>query len=100
MWLLWKGTGFGSRRLKTGREPQEEDVAPEPTEPLPPHKGRWLVKENDKWHKELRTDIAMLIHNKDKHMDLVEVFCSPTSQLTNTAQGANLKSERWTRNDF
>ena len=48
----------------------------------------------------LRTDIAMLVHNKDKHMDLVEVFCEPTSQLTTSAQGAGLKAERWTKEDF
>ena len=42
----------------------------------------------------------MLIHNKDRQVDLVEVFCSPTSRLTQTAQGAKLKAERWTENDF
>ena len=62
--------------------------------------GQWLVKENERWRKELRTDIAMLVHNKDKHMDLVEVFCEPTSQLTTSAQGAGLNAERWTKEDF
>ena len=42
----------------------------------------------------------MLVHNKDKHMDLIEVFCEPTSQLTTSAQGAGLKAERWTKEDF
>ena len=42
----------------------------------------------------------MLVHNKDKHMDLLEVFCEPTSQLTTSAQGAGLKAERWTKEDF
>ena len=42
----------------------------------------------------------MLVHNKEKHMDLVEVFCSPNSQLTTSAQGAGLKAERWTKEDF
>ena len=42
----------------------------------------------------------MLIHNNEKQVDLVEVFCSPTSRLTQTAQGAKLKAERWTINDF
>ena len=53
-----------------------------------------------KWHTELRTDIAMLIHNNDKQVDLVEVVCSPTSRLTQTAQGATLKAEQWTKDDF
>ena len=42
----------------------------------------------------------MLLDNRKKNLDLVEVFCSPTSQLTTTAQNANLKAERWTRQDF
>ena len=42
----------------------------------------------------------MLVHNKDKHMDLLEVFCEPTSQLTTSAKGAGLKAERWTKEDF
>ena len=42
----------------------------------------------------------MLVHNKDKHMDLLEVFCEQTSQLTTSARGAGLKAERWTKEDF
>ena len=75
------------------------DAALEPTEPLPPHKAKWLALENEKWHKQLETDIAMLIHNTEKQLDLVEVFCSPTSQLTKSAQGADLKAERWTKEE-
>ena len=84
-----------------GREQLEESsAAPEPTEPLPPSKGKWLAQENERWHKELRTDIAMLVHNKEEHMDLLEVFCEPTSQLTTSARGAGLKAERWSKEDF
>ena len=67
---------------------------------LSPAKGRWLAKENEKWHKELKTDIAMLLKDGKEQTDLVEVFCSPTSTLTKTAQSHGLKAERWTKEDF
>ena len=76
------------------------DTDPEPTIPLPPSKARWIANENDNWHKDLRTDIAMLMRSHNKNLDLVEAFCSPTSQLTKTPQDANLKAERWTGNEF
>ena len=63
-------------------------------------KGRWLAKENEKWHKELRTDIAMLLKDGKEQTDLVEVVCSPTSTLTKTAQSHGLKAERLTKEDF
>ena len=67
---------------------------------LSPAKGRWLAKDNEKWHKELKTDIAMLLKDGKDQMDLVEVFCSPTSNLTKAAQSHGLKAERWTKEDF
>ena len=76
-----RGTGFGIRGLKTGGEQETEEPAPELTKPLPPHLLKWLTKENEKWHRQLKTDIAMLIHSEDKQTDLVEVFCEPTSPL-------------------
>ena len=92
---------FGIWSLKVGMEHREGgDTAPEPTIPLPPSKARWIAKENDNWHKDLLTDIAMLIRSHGNNLDLVEVFCSQTSQLTRIAQDANLKAERWTSNDF
>ena len=90
---------FAIRTLKTGVEQPQEDTAPEPTQPLPPSNAKWLAKEHDHWHKELKTDLAMLIHN-DNTMDLIEVFCSPNSRLTQTAQDANLKAERWAIEEF
>ena len=75
-------------------------IALEPLTPLPPTKARWIIKENENWQKELQTDIAMLLNSPKKNLDLVEVFCSPTSQLTKSAQNANLDVERWTRTDF
>ena len=33
-------------------------------------------------------------------MDLVEAFCSPKSMMTQTAQKAGLKAERWTKDGF
>ena len=76
-----------------------EEPAPEPTQPLPPSKAKWLTKEHDQWHQQLKTDLAMLVHN-DNTMDLIEVFCSPNSRLTQTAQDAKLKAERWTMEEF
>merc|ERR1711994_606699 len=37
---------------------------------------------------------------KGKRMDLLEVLCAPTSQLTTSARDAGLKAERWTKEDF
>ena len=82
LWLqlrLCRGTGFGIRGLKPGELQTTADSAPELTKPLPPHLSKWLIKENEKWHKELKTDLAMLLQNDDKQTDLVEVFCEPTS---------------------
>ena len=62
-----------------------------------PDGWHWKMK---KWHKQLKTDIAMLAHNAEERPDILEVFCSPTSQLTRSAQGANLKAERWAEEDF
>ena len=76
------------------------NTALEPTEPLPPAKGRWLANENLQWHNELKSDIAMLISNEDEQLDLLEVFCSPTSTMTQTANNSGLKAERWTKEDF
>ena len=90
-----KVSRFAIRTLKTGVEQTLEDVAPEPIQPLPPTKAKWLAKEHDHLHKELKTDLAMLIQNNNT-MDLIEVFCSPNSRLTQTAQDAKLKAERWT----
>ena len=54
-WLLRKAFGMQSLAyvvLLKGRQGQCEesgngfDTAPEPTEPLPPAKGKWLAKEN------------------------------------------------------
>ena len=42
----------------------------------------------------------MLLKGGKEHIDLVEVFCSPTSTMTKTAQNAGLKAERWTKEDF
>ena len=42
----------------------------------------------------------MLLGNKNGPTDLVEVFYSPTSMLTQTAQNAGLVAERWTNDDF
>ena len=67
---------------------------------LSPAKGRWLAKENEKWHKDLKTDIAMLLKDGKEQLDLLEVFCSPTSTMTSTAQSHGLRSERWTKADF
>ena len=92
-------SGFAIRTLKTGVEQLPEESAPEPTQPLPPSKAKWLTKEHDQWHQQLKTDLAMLVHN-DNTMDLIEVFCSPNSRLTQTAQDANLKAERWTLEEF
>ena len=88
-----------------GREQCEEsgngtDTAPEPTEPLPPAKGKRLANENLKWHAELKSDIAMLIRQEQDPLDLLEVFCSPTSTMTQTANNSGLKAERWTKDDF
>ena len=80
-------------------EQLQEEPAPEPTQPLPPSKAKWLTKEHDQWHQQLKTDLAMLVHN-DNMMDLIEVFCSPNSRLTQTAQDARLKAERWTMEEF
>ena len=33
-------------------------------------------------------------------MDLIEVFCSTNSMMTQTAQKAGLNAERWTKDDF
>ena len=85
---------FAIRTLKTGVEQLPEDSAPEPTQPLPPSKAKWLTKEHDQWHKQLKTHLAMRVHN-DNTMGLIEVFCSPNSSLTQTAQDAKLKAERW-----
>ena len=41
----------------------------------------------------------MLIHNKDEQLDLLEVFCSPSSTMTQTANNSGLKAERWTIDD-
>ena len=76
------------------------DTAPEPTEPLPPAKGKWLANENLKWHNELKSDIAMLIKREQDPLDLLEVFCSPTSTMTQTANNSGLNAERWTNDDF
>ena len=42
----------------------------------------------------------MLFKDEKEHIELVEVFCSPTSTMTKTAQGAGLNAERWTKADF
>ena len=42
----------------------------------------------------------MLLKDGKDQMDLVEVFCSPTSSLTKAAQSHGLKAERWTKEDF
>ena len=42
----------------------------------------------------------MLLKDGKEQTDLVEVFCSPTSTLTKTAQSHGLKAERWTKEDF
>ena len=85
---------------ETGEEHEKEEPAPELNKSLPPHTLKWLTKENEKWHRQLKTDIAMLIHSEDKQADLVEVFCGPTSPLAKNAENANLKVERWTLQDF
>ena len=78
---LCRGTGFAIRGLKTSEEQEKEEPALELNKRLPPHTLKWLTKENEKWHRQLKTDIAMLIHSEDKQTDLVEVFCEPTSPL-------------------
>ena len=88
-----------------GREQCEEsghgsDTAPEPTEPLPLAKGKWLANANLKWHSELKSDIAMLIKHEQGPLDLLEGFCSPTSTMTQTANKSGLRAERWTKEDF
>ena len=85
---------------ETGEEQETEEPAPELTKPLPPHLIKWLTKENEKWHRHLKTDIAMLFHSEDKQTDLVEVFCELTSHMTKSAENASLKVERWTLKDF
>ena len=50
--------------------------------------------------KNLKTDIAMLLQDGKEQIHLVEVFCSPTSTMTKTAQSAGLKAERWTKEFF
>ena len=42
----------------------------------------------------------MLLKENKKDIDLIEVFCSPTSQLTTTAHHAGLDTGRWTIEDF
>ena len=88
-----------------GREQCEDseygtDTAPEPTEPLPPAKGKWLANESLKWHNDLKSDVAMLIRQEQGPLDLLEVFCSPTSMMTKTAKESGLKAERWTKENF
>ena len=41
---------------------------------------------NLKWHSELKSDIAMLIKHEQDPLDLLEVFCAPTSTMTQTAK--------------
>ena len=87
------------RKTGKGQYEKKGDTAPEPTELLPPAKGRWLAKEHAKWHRELKTDIAMLLKDGKEQIDLVEAFCSPTLTMTKTAQNVGLKAERWTKKD-
>ena len=42
----------------------------------------------------------MLLNGTRRKMDLIEVFCSPNSMMTHTAQKAGLNAERWTKDDF
>ena len=42
----------------------------------------------------------MLIHNPEEQLDLLEVFCSPSSTMTQTANNSGLKAERWTIDEF
>ena len=42
----------------------------------------------------------MLIKQKTDQLDLLEVFCSPTSTMTQTANNSGLKAKRWTKEDF
>ena len=62
--------------------------------------GRWLLKEQADLHTQISTDIAMSLSDKTGNIDLLEVFCSPTSQLTHTAHNSGMDAERWTSNDF
>ena len=85
-----------------GREQCEEsgngtDTAPEPTEPRPPAKGKWLANENLRRHAELKSDIVMLIRQEQDPLDLLEAFCSQNSMMTKTAKESGLKAERWTK---
>ena len=56
-------------------------------------------KEHNQWHQQLKTNLAMWVRN-DNAMGLIEVFSSPNSRLTQTAQDAKLKAERWTIEEF
>ena len=67
---------------------------------MPHAKGRWLVTEHAEWQQQLHTDIATLIGDRACSTDLVEVFCSPNSNLTKTAQDSGMRVERWTKGDF
>ena len=49
--------------------------------------------------KQLHVDIAMLLNQDHGKTDLVEVFCSPKSMLTHTAQQSGLIAEWWTIDD-
>ena len=42
----------------------------------------------------------MLIKHEQDPLDLLEVFCSPTSTMTQTANKSGLRAERWTKEDF
>ena len=61
-------------------EYEVRDSAPEnagPTEGKESDEGGLhLAKENEKWHKELKTDIAMLLKDGKEQTDLVEAFCT------------------------
>ena len=56
--------------------------------------------QNQKWHSELKSDIAMLIKHEQDPLDLLEVFCSTTSTMTITTHNSGLRAERWTKEDF
>ena len=42
----------------------------------------------------------MLIKNTTEQLDVLEVFCSPTSMMTQTANNSGLRAARWTQDDF
>ena len=56
-----------------------------------------LLKEQAELQKQSGADIAMLLREKTSERDLVEVLCSPTSMMTQTAQHPGLVAEIWTK---